>query len=49
MRASATQQRLGWIVIRVIKEDRDEDIIDRAYRALVSRGWDGQLHPPSSL
>jgi hypothetical protein len=28
------------IVIRVIKEDRDEDIIDRAYRALVARGWD---------
>ena len=46
MRALATLQRLGWIVIRVIKEDRDEDIIDRAYRALVSRGWDGLLHPP---
>ena len=49
MRTSAKLQRLGWIVIRVIKEDRDEDIIDRTYRALVSRGWDGQLHPPSSL
>jgi hypothetical protein len=46
MRALATLQRLGRIVIRVIKEDRDEDIIDRAYRALVSRGWDGLLHPP---
>ena len=45
-RALATLQRLGWIVIRVIKEDSDEDIIDRAYRALVSRGWDGLLHPP---
>jgi hypothetical protein len=46
MRALEKLRRLGWIVIRVIKEDRDEDIIDRAYRALVSRGWDGQLHPP---
>jgi len=46
MRALATLQRLGWIVIRVIKEDCDEDIINRAYRALVSRGWNGQLHPP---
>jgi hypothetical protein len=49
MRALEKLQRLGWIVIRVIKEDRDEDIIDRAYRALVSRGWDGQLNPPLSL
>jgi hypothetical protein len=46
MRALAELQRLAWIVIRVIKEDRDEDIIDRAYRALVSRGWDGRLRPP---
>jgi hypothetical protein len=46
MRALEKLRRLGWIVIRVIKEDRDEDIIDRAYRALVSRGWDGRLHPP---
>jgi hypothetical protein len=44
MQASAKLQRLGWIC--VIKKDRDEDIIDRAYRTLVSRGWDGQLHPP---
>lgn len=41
--------RLGWDVVRVIKEDRDEDIIDRTYRALVARGWHGQLRPPSSL
>jgi hypothetical protein len=38
-------ERLGWNVIRVIKEDRDEDILDRAYRALTARGWDGQLRP----
>jgi hypothetical protein len=32
-------ERLGWIVIRVIKEDRDEDTIERAWTALISRGW----------
>jgi hypothetical protein len=46
MRALEKVARLGWIVIRVIKEDRDEDIIDRAHRALIARGWDGQLCPP---
>jgi hypothetical protein len=49
IRALAKLERLGWIVIRVIKEDHDEDIVDRAYRALIARGWDGRLHPPSSL
>jgi hypothetical protein len=49
MRALRKLESLDWIVIRVIKEDRDEDIIGRAYRALVARGWDGQLHPPLSL
>jgi hypothetical protein len=49
IRAFPKLERLGWSVIRVIKEDRDEDIIDRAYRALIARGWDGQLHAPSSL
>ncbi len=37
--------RLGWDVIRVIKEDRDAEILDRTYLALVRRGWDGQLRP----
>jgi hypothetical protein len=37
--------RLGWDVIRVIKEDRDAEILDSAYLALVRRGWDGQLRP----
>ena len=32
-------QRLGWLVIRVIKEDRDTDIIERVYEAMTSRGW----------
>jgi len=45
MRTQPKLERLGWIVIRVIKEDRDEDTIDRAYRAMVSRGWDGKLRP----
>jgi very-short-patch-repair endonuclease len=49
IRAFPKLERLGWRVIRVIKEDCDEDIIDRAYRALIARGWDGQLHAPSSL
>ncbi len=36
--------RLGWDVIRVIKEDRAADVLDRTYAALVRRGWDGRLH-----
>jgi hypothetical protein len=30
---------LGWIVDQVMKEDQPADIIERAWRALVSRGW----------
>jgi hypothetical protein len=30
---------LGWIVIRVIAEDKPEDVIDRVRRALLARGW----------
>jgi hypothetical protein len=30
---------LGWIVEQVIKEDCGEDIVRRAWNALVSRGW----------
>jgi len=37
--------RLGWDVIRVIKEDRDAEVLDRTYEALVKRGWGGQLAP----
>jgi len=32
-------ERLGWIVMRVIKEDREVDIVRRAHDAMVSRGW----------
>lgn len=30
---------MGWIVIRVIAEDKPADVIDRARRALLARGW----------
>ena len=39
IRAMATVQRMGWLVNRVIKEDRENEIIDRARTALMSRGW----------
>ena len=39
LRALPHLQRLGWIVIRVIKEDAEADIVDRARNALLSRGW----------
>jgi hypothetical protein len=32
-------ERRGWIVIRVIAEDHQDDIISRVYRAMTSRGW----------
>ena len=41
-------EALGWNVVRVIKEDTDWTIVERTYRALVARGWDGRLgasHP----
>ena len=30
-------ERLGWIVVRAIKEDYEDAILDRAYQAMVSR------------
>jgi hypothetical protein len=30
---------LRWIVIRVIAEDKPEDVVERARRALLARGW----------
>jgi hypothetical protein len=39
MRVLRKLARMGWIVIRVIKEDRDDDIVERAWTALESRGW----------
>lgn len=38
-RVLALLAQMGWIVIRVIKEDRDDDIVVRARAALISRGW----------
>jgi hypothetical protein len=32
-------EELGWIVIRVIAEDRPEEVIERVGRALLARGW----------
>lgn len=31
--------RLGWDMVRAIKEDCDPDIVRRAYEAMTSRGW----------
>jgi hypothetical protein len=36
-------ERMGWIVIRVIKEDIESDIVERAQEALLSRGWHPKL------
>jgi hypothetical protein len=30
---------MGWIVVRVIAEDKPEDVIERTRRALKARGW----------
>jgi hypothetical protein len=32
-------ERLGWIILRVIKEDRRHEVIQGAWDAMVSRGW----------
>jgi hypothetical protein len=32
-------ERLGWIIVRVIKEDWRDEVIQRAWDAMVSRGW----------
>lgn len=46
IRVWPTLRDLGWEVIRVVKEDRDADVVRRVHRALVARGWDGK---PASL
>jgi hypothetical protein len=30
---------LGWLVVRVIAEDRDDEVVRRVFDALASRGW----------
>lgn len=37
--------QLGWLSVKVIAEDRPDDVIDRVDRALRSRGWRGTLTP----
>jgi hypothetical protein len=32
-------EAMGWIVIRVIAEDRADDVVDRVRAALLARGW----------
>ncbi len=39
LRLRPKMEGLGWAVDHVIKEDRDDEIIARARRLLVSRGW----------
>jgi hypothetical protein len=39
IRCLQTLQRLGWIVVRVIAEDRKADIIGRVDEALRLRGY----------
>jgi hypothetical protein len=39
IRVLSTVAEMGWIVIRVVKEDSDADILRRARSALVRRGW----------
>jgi hypothetical protein len=39
LRIWPTLARLGWHVVRAIKEDRDADVVNQAWDAMVSRGW----------
>ncbi|MGW0157750.1 hypothetical protein ACWDUN_00355 [Mycobacterium sp. NPDC003323] len=39
-------ERRGWNPLRAVKEDSDGELLVSAYRALISRGWDGKLRPP---
>lgn len=39
VRLRRVMDSLGWAVDHVIKEDRDDEIVERARRHLLSRGW----------
>jgi hypothetical protein len=39
MRVIPKLERLGWIILRVIKEDRPHETVQLAWDAMVSRGW----------
>lgn len=39
-------ERMGWTVLRVVREQSDRETLVQAYRALIARGWDGILGTP---
>lgn len=39
-------ERLGWTVLRVVKEQSDAQTLVQAYQALIAHGWDGKLRTP---
>lgn len=39
IRRAETVERLGWHVVRVVKEDRPREIVERVTRALARRGY----------
>jgi very-short-patch-repair endonuclease len=39
IRRAAKLERMGWMVVRVIAEDRPDDVVGRALKALESRGF----------
>ncbi len=39
MRILPLLEGLGWIIVRVIKEDRRDEAVQRAWDAMLSRGW----------
>ena len=45
-RRSRMVARLGWDAVRVIKEDRPQDVIARVGEALHARGWRGEIALP---
>jgi hypothetical protein len=48
IRRAETLERLGWQVVKVVKEDRPRDIVERVSRALEQRGYTA-LAPGRSL
>jgi very-short-patch-repair endonuclease len=44
IRRAETLERLGWHVVRVVKEDRPREIVERVSRALERRGY--TVSPP---
>lgn len=44
-RRQRTLPQLGWLTVKVIAEDRADEVIGRVHGALRSRGWCGELTP----